>query len=156
VSLSACSEKDPRATFEKVGNGTPEILECSLSGTWSRCDTDGFSSQLITLSLGGSTINESIDAFNSNASCQGTPDDQYLLQGSLQMGEYGASESIEGATDVDIAFDEDIGCGVGSTVYTALKFVDSCSEFYPSNSQPGCESSSRGSAIDENSPFIKQ
>jgi len=89
--------------------------------------------------------------------CQGATTGDFAFDGTLELGEHGASAAVAGATDATITPNIDLfSCGAGMPGYTILKFDDTCSQFQTSTSTPpACDPADRPTAVDAGF-FVKQ
>jgi hypothetical protein len=152
VFLSACSSPSGEVKDgEKEGLGA----QCEFAGTWSRCESYGSSSTSVVLVADGLRISETINDFDSNADCQGSPVSSMSFTADYVMGQRGESAAVAGGTDVEmnhIAPDL-FGCGDQPT-YTVIELNSSCTEFRASSDSPSCDSDHRGTSFDLH-PFIR-
>lgn len=128
---------------------------CQLKGTWSRCISNGTASGRITFVASEDLLSQKTDTFLSNPFCAGLPDGESITDINYKLGEAGKSAFIEDGTDIDLTSLSDLGCGAEQTVYSVVKFTDSCTKFFPVQMGPGCNSSERGLIIDT-VPFERQ
>ncbi|HMN69676.1 MAG TPA: hypothetical protein PKC28_14130 [Bdellovibrionales bacterium] len=136
----------------------PFTNACSLEGKWSRCsDNGGGGSGLVTLTVTGNQLFETIENFSGNTACQGAPDPGAMaFNAEITLAEIGASTHISGGTDAELKPDVDLfGCGANQPAYTVLKFADDCRSFQTTQTPPSCDPNNRGNAIDP-APFAKQ
>lgn len=138
ILVFSCSDNNKRK------NNTQE--EIKLEGTWSSCTTDNTASQLIVLDIHNGEINETIDSFNNVTDCSGASDGTFNLNGTVVFYEVGASTFEPNATDVTIAFAQDIGCGADAPVYTYIKIENNVG-FHSAQEQPSCDPATRGSGL---------
>ena len=125
---------------------------CPLKGSFERCSANGLLGsvrEILTFSDDGQ-LNSKFETYLLSPTCTGVPSLVNSVVSSLNLGALGGSDSILGATNVDLTAGlGDLGCGLGLTSFTAIHLSEDCMKLGTS-ANPGCDPNDRGVSLDAN------